>query len=319
MAMDIPESTRRFAGMPPSDPCNASLRSVPDRLGGDQFDLARERTVIATMHGKERVIAPVLAEAFGLDCVVPAGFDTDRFGTFTREIERAGSQLDAARAKIAAAFEHVPDARLAVASEGSFGPHPSVPFAPLGRELVLLVDRHTGLEIAGQDATMETNFAHLVVDRPAAALAFAERVGFPQHGLIVTGCRGDRPAPEMALRKGIVAAEALERSVRDVVALCGAAFVETDMRAHVNPTRMQAIARATRDLVRRFRSRCPVCGHPGFDVTERLAGLPCAWCGEPTRVLKAEVLRCAACGHRMERSVGERVTADPGLCDGCNP
>jgi hypothetical protein len=319
MAMSIPASTRNVAPGPISDASSTPIREVPDRVGGDRFDLAGERTVIATMHGKESVIAPVLAEAFGLDCVVPAGFETDRFGTFTREIERTGSQLDAARAKIAAAFDHVPHARLAVASEGSFGPHPWVPFAPLGRELVLLVDRQTGLEIAGQDATMETNFAHVVVDRPAAALAFAERVGFPQHGLIVMGCRGDRPAPDIALLKGIVAAEALDRSVRDVVALCGAVFVETDMRAHVNPTRMQAIARATRDLVRRFRSRCPVCAHPGFDVTERLTGLPCAWCGEPTRVLRAEILRCAACGHRVERSVGERVTADPGLCDGCNP
>jgi hypothetical protein len=295
------------------------IRGGPDRVGGDRFHLVGERTVIATMHGKERAIAPLLAEAFGLDCAVPAGFDTDRFGTFTREIERTGSQLDAARAKIAAAFDHVPHARLAVASEGSFGPHPWVPFAPLGRELVLLVDRQTGLEIAGHDATMDTNFAHVVVDRPAAALAFAERVRFPEHGLIVMGCRGDRPAPDIALRKGIVAAEALDRSVRDVVVLCGAAFIETDMRAHVNPTRMQAIARATRDLVRRFRSRCPVCAYPGFDVTERLAGLPCAWCGEPTRVLKAEVLHCAACGYRIERSLGDRVTADPGLCDGCNP
>lgn len=288
-------------------------------MGGDQFRLAGAKTVIATMHGKERVISPLLAEALGLDCVVPPAFDTDRFGTFTREIERTGSQLDAARAKIAAAFQHVPDARVGVASEGSFGPHPRIPFAPFGQELVLLVDRQTGLEIAGRDATMDTNFAHFIVDGPTAAFEFAERVRFPEYGLIVMGLRGDQPAPGIAVRKGIVTADALDRAVRDVAALCGAAFVETDMRAHFNPTRMQAIERATRDLVRRVRSRCPVCAYPGFDATERVPGLPCEWCGEPTPVIKAEVLSCAACGHRIERSVGDRVAADPGECNRCNP
>ncbi|WP_368733907.1 DUF6671 family protein, partial [Acinetobacter baumannii] len=112
-------------------------------------------------------------EALGLDCIVLTSFDTDRFGTFTREIERTGTQLDAALGKIAAAFEHGPNARVAIASEGSFGPHP---WLPLGRELVLLVVRQTGLELAGHDATLDAHFAHCIVDGPAPALAFAERM-----------------------------------------------------------------------------------------------------------------------------------------------
>jgi C4-type Zn-finger protein len=103
-----------------------------------------------------------------------------------------------------------------------------------------------------------------------------------------------------------------------VIGMCGAGFVETDMRAHRNPTRMRAIKRATLDLVRRFRSPCPVCAAPGFAVTERLVGLPCSWCGEPTLAIKAEVLSCAACGHRIER-LAPATTADPGQCSGCNP
>lgn len=68
--------------------------------------------VIATMHAKERAIAPVLLRKLELAATVAPGFDTDRFGTFSREIERVGSQLDAARAKIAAAFEVVPSVRM---------------------------------------------------------------------------------------------------------------------------------------------------------------------------------------------------------------
>ena len=56
--------------------------------------------VVATMHGKERVIAPLLEERLGVRCVVPAGFDTDRYGTFTRDVARAGDQLEAAREKV---------------------------------------------------------------------------------------------------------------------------------------------------------------------------------------------------------------------------
>ena len=125
------------------------------------------------MRGEERAISPLLTEALGLDCIVLTSFDTDRFGTFTREIERTGTQLDAALGKIAAAFEHGPNARVAIASEGSFGPHP---WLPLGRELVLLVVRQTGLELAGHDATLDAHFAHRIVDGPAPALAFAERM-----------------------------------------------------------------------------------------------------------------------------------------------
>lgn len=297
----------------------------PDRPGrqgqgqSELFHLDGETAVIATMHGKEAAIAPVLTQGLGLNCLVPEDFDTDRFGTFTREIERAGSPLDAARAKIEAALAGSPSARIAIASEGSFGPHPRVPFAPLAQELVLMIDRRSGLEIAGHDASLETNFAHLLVDRPEAALAFAGRVGFPGHALIVMGCRGEQPAPDLALWKGITDQGALARAVQQTVAVCGKAFVETDMRARFNPTRLKAIERAAWDLVRRFRSRCPVCAYPGFDVTERVRGLPCEHCGQPTEATRAEISVCAACGHRLERSAAGSAWADPGLCPACNP
>jgi hypothetical protein len=288
-------------------------------LGSIQWNYRDVRGVLTTMHAKERVIAPILRAKLGLIIEPAQGVDTDQFGTFSREVERRGSQLDAAKAKIAAGFEQTPGARVALASEGSFGPHPHVPFLALGRELVLMVDRDTGLELIGYDASPETNFAHVVARDFDEAAAFAERARFPEHGLVVMGCRGDQPAPEIVLRKDITNHVALESAVRDACRRCGAAFVETDMRAHRNPTRMAAIERATNDLVRRFQSRCPDCDYPGFDVTERVPGLPCAWCGEPTRVVMTEILTCRWCGHTIQRPVSDQTTADPGQCDGCNP
>ena len=275
--------------------------------------------VLATMHGKERVIAPVLKDGLGLVVGLAMGLDTDTFGTFSRDVERTGSPLDAARAKVAAAFAFAPCARVGIASEGSFGPHPNIPFLALGRELVLLIDRERGLELTGHFASPETNYGHAVVSDIEAAIAFAERSEFPEHGLIVMGCVDDKPAPGLALFKDVVDYAALEKAVGRVVAQCGGAFIEADMRAHRNPTRMRAVERAARDLVRRFHSRCPVCAHPGFDITERVAGLPCEWCGEPTHGIRAEVLTCQACDYRLARPATSATTADPGRCPRCNP
>jgi hypothetical protein len=275
--------------------------------------------VLATMHGKERAIGPVLAQGLGLRVALAVGLNTDRFGTFSREVERTGSQLDAARAKIAAGFEYAPYACVGIASEGSFGPHPYIPFLALGRELVLLIDRERGLELTGHFASPETNYGHAVVSDMEAAAAFAERSKFPEHGLIVMGCVDEKPAPGLALFKDVVDHTALEKAVGQVVAKCGAAYVEADMRAHRNPTRMRAIERAASDLVRRFHGQCPACAHPGFDVTERIPGLPCELCGEPTHVIRAEVLTCQACGYRQERPAKSATSADSQWCDCCNP
>ncbi len=275
--------------------------------------------VLATMHGKERAIGPVLEQGLGLRVALALGLDTDQFGTFSRDIERTGSPLDSARAKIAAGFEYAPYARVGIASEGSFGPHPYFPFLALGRELVVLIDRERGLELTGHFASPETNYGHAVVSDMEAAITFAARSKFPEHGLIVMGCVDEKPAPALALIKDVDDHAALERVIGQILAKFGAAFVEADMRAHRNPTRMRAIELAANDLVRRFRSQCPACAHPGFDVTERIPGLPCECCGEPTHVIRSEALTCQVCAHREERPATTAETADPGRCESCNP
>jgi hypothetical protein len=288
-------------------------------MNSDPFDYSGMRAVLATMHAKERVIGPVLRDGVGLIVEVPEKFDTDRFGTFSREIERKGSQLDAARAKIEAAFDCTPSATIALASEGSFGPDPHFHMLPFGREIVLLKDRDSGLELVGFDAGSDTNFDHVEVSDASKADAFAKRIGFPEHGLIVMGGVDGKPSPATALVKNIQTRQELGRAVEQMVQLCGSAFLEADMRAHRNPTRMRAIGRAAADLVRRMHSRCPDCNYPGFDVTGRIPGLPCGWCDLPTRVVRYEVLSCARCGREEQRKATERETADPGECANCNP
>ncbi len=274
---------------------------------------------LGTSHGKERVIGPALEVELGVRVDAVSDLDTDRFGTFTREIPRAGTALQAARSKARAAMVAHGRARFGLSSEGSFGPHPSVPFIAGGVELVLLVDGETGLELTGLDVTVETNFSSASVATLAEAGSFASRVSFPSHGLIVIAAPHDKPEPALGMTKGIVDPTELDRTVARAVQLHGRAWLETDMRAHLNPTRMRSIERATHALARAAHSLCPACARPGYVPIERVFGLPCADCGEPTNKARAEVLACAGCGQREERPCGGRSHATAFDCPSCNP
>lgn len=277
------------------------------------------RAVLATMHGKERVIAPILSQELGIQVEVAVGVDTDSFGTFTRDIERKGSQRETALRKARAGLAADPLAGIGIASEGSFFAHPHVPFVPVAREIVLFLDRHGGLELVGQDESVETNYGHVLASGLNDALAFANTSGFPAHGLVVMGSRDGKPDPAILLRKDLDDVASLASSVERAIRLCGCAWVETDMRAHRNPTRMAAIARATRDLVQRFRSRCPRCDRPGFDTVEHIPGLPCRNCGHPTRQISAGRMCCDGCGHTLVKLLAKVPFAEPASCDVCNP
>ena len=280
---------------------------------------AGRRLCIATMHGKERVIAPPLERLLGVHCELPPeGFDTDRFGTFSGEVVRRGTARDAARAKAAAAMDAA-GIDLAVASEGSFGPHPHSFLLHVGAELLLLVDRRLGLEITGEDVTAETNHGGRVCSSLADATAFAGKVGFPEHALIVTV--GE---PPVRVWRGL----GTEAALRDAVAAAVAASaanglpwsVASDMRADRNPTRMRAIGRAAASLAERAATPCPGCATPGFGQVEVRRGLPCGDCGAPTAQVRALVHGCARCDERRElpRADGA-TTASPAGCDVCNP
>ncbi|MGV0104674.1 DUF6671 domain-containing protein [Nostoc sp. DSM 114160] len=106
--------------------------------------------VLATMHQKEKVIAPLLEQELGINVIVPQDFNTDIFGTFTREVKRPGTQIAAAKFKAEKALEFTGE-NLAIASEGSFTPHPLVPYIYCNREIVFFLDKINNLEIIGQE------------------------------------------------------------------------------------------------------------------------------------------------------------------------
>ena len=275
--------------------------------------------VLATMHRKEEAIAPILEPALGVKIQVPADFDTDRFGTFTREIARSGDQLATARKKALSAIEQT-GLNLAIASEGSFVPHPVFPMLPCNRELIVLIDTLNDLEVIGESISTETNFNHRSVSDFDQAYHFAIKAGFPEHKLVVITSKDTTDRADIL--KGIADFDQLREAVLIALArsTTGKVHIETDMRAMHNPTRMKAISQAARDLVENLKHGCPNCSAPGFTVSEVKRGLPCGWCGRPTDLVLSQRDHCRKCGFEQDKLYPDgKQTAEPMYCPYCNP
>ena len=271
------------------------------------------------MHQKERVMAPILERELGVKILVPADLDTDYFGTFTREVKRLGTQIEAARQKAEKALE-IAGGTLAFASEGTFGPHPMMPYLAANREVVILLDRANNLELIGESLSVETNYSHQLVSSVEEANIFAQKAGFPEHGLVVVV--GEAAAGKGEIVKGIATEKQLFEAVTAGLkkSSTNRVHIETDMRAMYNPTRMKNIENATLDLVKKFQQFCPECGWPGFEVAQRKIGLPCGLCYFPTQLVRSQIYQCQNCSYTKEELFPNGTeTADPAQCQYCNP
>jgi hypothetical protein len=282
--------------------------NIPDEFKGRTL-------LIATKHRKETVIASLMEQALGLTCIVAEKPDTDQFGTFTGEIARRDPPLVAVRKKCLAAMEaHGCD--LGLASEGSFGPHPSLFFVPADDELLIFIDKKNNLEIMAREISTDTNFNGMSTSDEAELEDFARRARFPSHSLILRKSKTEN----LDIIKGINSWKELRNGFYLLKNKYGRMYAQTDMRAMCNPTRMLVIRSAAEKLVKKICSPCPNCRMPGFDVTEVVPGLPCERCGFPTRSTLLHRLTCQHCSHTQELSFPHnKQVENPAFCDWCNP
>ena len=273
------------------------------------------KLLIATKHHKEIVMAKHLQSSLGVLCEVTKNYDTDLLGTFSGEIERNSSPLETVKQKCIGAMEKY-GYDLGVANEGSFGPHPTLFFVPANEEYIIFVDKKNDLEIVVKKLSTDTNFSGRNIKSEIELEKFIKAIHFPSHAVILR----KSPHQNEEIIKDIKTKKDLLFHFKNFIDKYGQVYVETDMRAMNNPTRMKLIEATTIQLIEAIKSKCPQCESPGFVTIKYIPGLPCLLCAMPTKSIKMEVLGCKKCGYTREKNlVHPKKGEDPQFCDYCNP
>lgn len=271
---------------------------------------------LATKHGKERALKRPMKTALGLEVIVPDKIETDAFGTFTGEIERPGSPLRVLLYKARLGMKQT-GLKLGLANEGSFYPHPAIPFITVDDELMVFIDEEAGLNIVERIVETKTNYAQIKIRSMEEIKSFLQRVCFPSHAVIVRP--NDRLTPDFIF-KGLKDFEEVKRAAEICLNISNdrTAHIETDMRAHLNPTRMRVIRQLAFKLARRLKCFCPICSAPGFGLIKTESGLPCRSCETPTELINFEIHGCQKCSYEIKKIVADSK-ASPAYCPNCNP
>ncbi len=276
---------------------------------------ANKTASVLTKHGKELVLQEVLHAQTGIQVQHTDAYDTDLLGTFTLETPRYGSQLDAVRKKALLGMELI-GTELGLANEGSFVLDPYAGMLPWNNELVILIDRELDLEITGFSSSAAQN-AHAYVGHWEELEKFAHTALFPTHQLVIKPTDEHHPQSIKGISNFIELKNAFAWAYAN--SLKGLVYVENDLRAFANPTRMENIRQASIDLANKINSVCPSCKTPGYWIKDILRGLPCNACGMPTNQEISKIWGCLKCDHRDSEGMKTLQFANPSLCSHCNP
>ncbi len=276
--------------------------------------LSKYRFLIASKHNKEEAIYPPFSKVFNVNIIVPADFDTDKYGTFSGEIPREDYPHNVVFKKAEEAskkygFEYV------IASEGSFGPHPTIPFCAVNHEYMCFIDKKKKIAVLESEMTIDTNFEHLDINPTSNYEPYLKKIKFPSHGILLR-CSEDN----YVLAKGINNINKLNILIKTAFKKYGILTLETDMRAMMNPTRMKIISKLSEKLVKRLQQCCPACHTPGFGKVTYKDFLLCKLCRSMTSFYRFKVLHCVKCEYhqRFSREDG-LIEVDPQYCLSCNP
>ena len=272
-----------------------------------------QRVSLATRHAKEQAIAPVFHDVVGLFVEV-IDIDTDAFGTFTGDIPRIDSPINTAIAKARAGMS-ASGLALGLASEGTIGPDPFIPFVTSDIETIVFIDDDRGIIINETFRSSDIVAIRETVTSESDVRKVLDKADFPRHGLIV---RAPDPHGRPPI-KGITHEDTLLAVVHECVSNEGTAVVESDLRACYSPSRMRNIHECATRLAQRIATNCPECGGPGWGQIKHLRGLPCSACGTFVEsAIRADAFGCPACpAVRTERRPEQAV--EPRWCPACNP
>ncbi|HAU1192432.1 TPA: DUF6671 family protein [Legionella pneumophila] len=274
-----------------------------------------QRVLLASKHQKEKAIQPPFEEKLGCTIHIPVDYDTDQFGTFTGEIPRKASAYETLIQKAKAAAQQF-GYRYVISSEGSFGPHPQLYFCPADTELMAFVDLDNDLIIAEHELSTETNYGHIDISDQDDYETFLDKAKFPSHGIIIRTLDSENHFIE----KGIRDRDYLKTAIKKAFDFSPRIRLETDMRAMMNPLRMNTINKLAVKLVHRIQQHCPQCHTPGFGKISAEGHLTCVSCGTPTELYHRKVLNCLKCEFKTYQARDDGLEfADQRYCPYCNP
>ena len=272
-----------------------------------------QKVVLATQHRKGEVIAPEFAAILGMQ-VNEFSVDTDSLGTFSGDVERIGTPKEVVIQKAKLGIEQS-GYLFGLASEGSIGTDPFIPFINSDIELMAFIDVERDLTVVESLRSTEIIAAGTSVRKNSDIEDFLVRVDFPHHKLIIK-------SPEKThsyIVKGIGDRATLDKSLAEAFKEFPEVIIESDLRAHCSPSRMANIAKLANKLALRLSEQCPGCNTPGWGVVDYERGLPCSECGEISEeAAKAEILGCFKCTFSQRgKVIAESI--NPSRCDLCNP
>lgn len=275
----------------------------------------QKKIPLTTKHEKLKLIKPAFAEYVGCE-LFEVNLDTDQLGTFSGEIERIAPPRETAIHKARLGMKET-GSLIGIASEGSVGPDPVVPFIHSNIEHLVLVDDEKGIVISETYRSFDITAATITTAPGQDLTYFLEKADFPHHALIV------RPNTQIKSNciKGITDQEVLLQAIEKNSQLSPNGFVviESDLRAIHSPSRQKNIEEVAKLLAIRVSQSCPQCLMPGWGRMGYKKGLNCSECElENPEAIAQEILGCTKCKH-VEPGNVIATSLNPAQCNICNP
>lgn len=266
---------------------------------------------MATKHEKDKLIAPLFKD-HGIEILL-APIDTDQLGTFSGEIPRVGTPHEVViqKARLGMASGNF---QFGLASEGSIGSDPSIPFLNSDIEVMAWIDAKNNFELVESFRSFEIVAQQKIVGPNDLIDEFLISADFPAHSLIVRSKESDGE-----IFKGINKRKDLDIALNKLLTEHKEVVIESDLRANHSPSRRKNIYALAERLVARLSNLCQICNTPGWGEVGKLFGLPCIECEEfSERAIKGFVCGCVRCDYRVE-IVEEKKFVSAAECSSCNP
>jgi hypothetical protein len=269
------------------------------------------KLLITTLHQKGALLQPLFAQ-FGLQLSTNDSFDTNKLGTFSKTVERRLAPPLAALEKAKAGYIFDQTADWYIGSEGSFFPHPSIPWVTLNQEVLVAWSANEDRQITVIHSAVAQGVFSLSISNEKELNEFVRSHPFEQIGLLITTEHQEPYFPE---------------DISELLSYSYTCFskgqsihIEPDVRAHRHSFRRSTILEAGGKLAKRLTTACPSCSCIGFGEERKVIGLPCGWCGQPTTQVREIRIWCTECSYEESLDTSNiPISADPSNCFTCNP